>query len=307
MATLGVVGRSLTLDDTAYSVVGVLPPGFNLPYSAEVWVPMPASQDGLPLAQRAATAHELVARLKPGVSLREADTELKGLARRLEQAHPEIRRGWSYGLVPLRHQLLGDLEGRAQRLLGALGVAVGFLLLICCANVASLLLARGVSREGEMAIRLSLGAARGRLVRQLLTESLVLALFGGVLGVLLATWIQPLLGALNPIQATGLGAYLGDFRIDGRVLLFSVAVTLLTGIAFGLVPAVTVGRSPSPMGVTSEGVARTRRGRRRSSPRCPRNRRGRGGRHSPGRRRTGRAVVPAICSGPSSGTTPTGS
>jgi putative ABC transport system permease protein len=250
----GAVGQSLTLDDTAYSVIGVLPPGFNLPYSAEVWVPMPANLDAQSLVQRAANAHELVARLKPGISLREADTELKGLARRLEQAHPEIRRGWSYGLVPLRHQLLADLEGRGQRLLGALGVAVGFLLLICCANVASLLLARGVSREAEMAIRLSLGAARGRLVRQLLTESLVLAFLGGVLGVLLATWIQPLLGALNPIQATGLAGYLGDFRIDGRVLLFSLAVTLFTGTAFGLVPAMRVGRSPSPMRVLQRGL-----------------------------------------------------
>ena len=118
-----------------------------------------------------------------------------------------------------------------------LGVAVGFLLLICCANVASLLLARGVSRETEIAIRRSLGAGRGRILQQLLTESLLLAFAGGGAGVLLAFWLLPGLGALTPIQATALGPWLTDFRIDGRVLLFSLAITVLTGSLFGLAPA----------------------------------------------------------------------
>jgi putative ABC transport system permease protein len=243
----GVIGRALNLEERSYSVVGVMPPGFDTPYSAEAWVPMQVSVDGLPLDQRAANANEFIARLKPGVSREQADAELKALARRLEQEYPQVRRGWSFGIVPLRQQLLADLDGRTHRLLVALVVAVAFLLLICCANVANLLLARGVAREGEMAVRLSLGARPGRLARQLLSESLLLALLGGLAGVFLAYWLQPLLRALNPIQAVGLGAYLGDFRIDGRVLLFSLAVTLLTGVVFGLVPAVRAARSAGPL------------------------------------------------------------
>ncbi len=245
----GVLGRELNLEGRSHTVVGVMPPGFDLPYSAEVWVPMQVSVESLPLDQRAANANEFVARLKPGISLKQADAELKGLARRLEQVHPQIRRGWSFGIVPLRRQLLADLEGRTHRLLVALVVAVGFLLLICCANVANLLLVRGMAREGEFAIRRALGAGRGRLVRQLLTESLILAAFGGAGGVMLAYWIQPLLVALNPIQAVGLGAYLADFRIDGRVLLFSLAVTLFTGVVFGLLPALKGARSAGMMSV----------------------------------------------------------
>jgi putative ABC transport system permease protein len=245
----GVIGRALDLEGRPYSIVGVMPPGFDMPYLAEVWVPMQLNIDTLPLDRRAATANEFVARLRPGVTLHEADAELKTLARRLEREYPQIRRGWSYAIVSLRQQLLADLQGRTRRSLVALVVAVGFLLLICCANVAGLLLVRGVAREGEVAIRLSLGAGRRRLVRQLLTESLLLALVGGAAGVLLAFWIQPLLSALSPIRAIGLGPYLTDFRVDGRVLLFSLVLTLLTGAIFGLVPAVKAARSNILMGV----------------------------------------------------------
>jgi predicted permease len=241
----GVIGRGLRLGERAHSVIGVMPPGFDLPYAAEVWVPMQVDPDALPLDVRALTANEFVARLKPGVPLRQADTELKELARRLEQEHPQIRRGWSFGIVPLRRQLMADLEGRTQRLLLAVVVAVAFLLLICCANVACLLLARGVGREAELAVRLALGAGRARLVRALLVESLLLAALGGTLGVLLAFWGQPLLAALNPIQAVGLGSHLTDFRIDWRVLLFSLALTLLTGAGFGLAPALKAARASS--------------------------------------------------------------
>jgi len=231
------IGRAIDLDGTPYTIVGVLPPAFDAPFSSELWVPMQVSIEALPFDQRAATAHEFVARLKPAVSLQQADAELKQLARRLEQEHPQIRRGWSFGLVPLRRQYLADLDGRAERLLLALGVAVGFLLLICCANVASLLLARGVSRETEIAIRRSLGAGRSRIVQQLLTESLLLTFAGGGAGVLLAFWLLPAIGALTPIQAAALGPWLTDFRIDGRVLFFSLGITLSTGTLFGLAPA----------------------------------------------------------------------
>ena len=237
-----VIGRSLELEGRAWSVVGVLPPGFDLPYSAEVWVPMQLSIDSLPFEERAATAHELIARLRPGVRVEDADAELKSLARRLEQDHPRVRRGWSYGVIPLRQQLLADLDGRTKRSLTVLCVAVAFLLLICCANVAGLLLARGVAREGEIAIRRSLGAPSGRLVRQLLTETLLLALLGGAAGVLLAYWARPIFAALDPIQPTGLGSYLTDFHIDARVLAFSLAVTVLTAALSGVFPALKVAR-----------------------------------------------------------------
>jgi putative ABC transport system permease protein len=231
------IGQSLNLGGRNYTVVGVMPPGFNLPAATEIWVPLQVNIQALPLEQRSRNSFEMIARLKPGVSLEQADTELKGIAQRLEQEYPQIRRGWSYKIIPLRQQLLGDLEGRTQKALFILLVAVGFLLLICCANVANLLLVRGVAREHEIAIRLALGAGRRRVVRQLLTESLLLALIGGLAGLLLAFWVTPLLAALNPIQAVSLGSFLNDFRIDARVLKFSLLVSLLTGAIFGLLPA----------------------------------------------------------------------
>jgi putative ABC transport system permease protein len=232
-----VIGRVLSLEDGPRVVVGVLPAGFDLPYSAEAWVPMQVAAASLPLDQRAATANELVARLAPGASLAQADAELKHLARRLEQEHPQIRRGWSFGLVPLRLQLMSDLEGRTQRALRALVSAVACLLLVCCANVASLLLARGLARRGEMAVRISSGAGRARLVRQLLVESLLLALLGGAIGCAFAFATIPLLAALSPIHAAGLGSHLTDFRLDGRVLLFSLTATLAAGALFGTAAA----------------------------------------------------------------------
>jgi predicted permease len=242
----GILGTWLELEGRSHSIVGVMPPGFDLPYSAEVWVPMQVDVAALPFDQRAATAHEFVGRLRPGASLAQAERELKALARRLESEHPQVRRGWSFGIVALRQQLMADLEGRTRRSLIALVVAVGFLLLICCANVASLLLARGVAREGELAIRAALGAGRGRILRQLLTEASLLAGLGGAAGVLLAVWSQPVLRALDPLQATGLGSYLTGFRVDARVLAFSLAVTWLTSVLCGLIPALRASRAAGP-------------------------------------------------------------
>jgi putative ABC transport system permease protein len=233
----GVVGRVLTFEEGPHAVVGVLPAGFDVPYSAEAWVPMQAAVASLPLDQRAATANEFVARLAPGVSLAQADAELKRLARLLELAHPQVRRGWSFGIVPLRQQLMADIDGRTRRSLVALGIAVACLLLACCSNVACLLLARGAMREGEMAIRLSLGAGSARLTRQVLAESMLLALLGGGLGAALAFTVRPLLAAMNPIQVIGLGSHLTDFRLDGRVLAFSLLTSLATGAIFGAAAA----------------------------------------------------------------------
>jgi putative ABC transport system permease protein len=215
------VGQSLTLDEGSYTVVGIFPPGFNMPFAADVWVPLQSDINSAPLDQRVQPAYDMVARLKPGVPLRTAEAELKQIAAGLAVEYPQIRRGWSYKLISLRQNLMGDLEGRTRKALFALVAAVAFLLLICCANLANLLLARGVAREGEISIRFALGAGRGRIVRQLLTESLLLALLGGAAGTLLAGWIVPLLGKLSPVRVVSLANFVRDFRIDFRVLLFS--------------------------------------------------------------------------------------
>ena len=233
----GVLTRSLNLDGGSYNIVGVMPPGFDLPGIADVWIPLQADIDSLPLADRAATNNTIVARLRPGVSLEQADAELKAIARQLEQEYPDFRRGWTVKAVSFRKDVLGDMEGRVHEALFALMIGVAFLLLICCANVANLQLARGVTRERELLLRRALGAGRWRITRQLLTENILLALLGGLGGLLLAHWLLPVLALLNPIQGISLAAFFHNFSIDQRVLAFALCVTVLTGITFGLLPA----------------------------------------------------------------------
>src|SRR5438270_7952985 len=138
-----VVGESLNLDGRICTILGVMPPGFDLPGIAEVWLPLQLNIDTLPLTERAATNNSIVARLKPAVSVNQADAELKSIARQLENEYPDFRRGWTVRVVSLRQDLLGDLEGRVHQALVALMAGVAFLLLICCANIANLQLARG--------------------------------------------------------------------------------------------------------------------------------------------------------------------
>ena len=233
----GVMGQSLQLDGRNYNIVGVLPPGFDLPSGAEIWLPLQATIESLPMRERATHSSEIVARLKPGVAIKDADSELKAIARQLEQEYPDFRRGWSVRVISLRQQLLGDIEGHVNKALFALMAGVGFLLLSCCANLANLQLARGIAREREFALRRALGAGRRRLVRQLLTESMLLALLGGVAGLLLAYWLVPILATLSPIQGISFGSLLHNFEIDGRVLSFALCTSLLTGVIFGLLPA----------------------------------------------------------------------
>ena len=144
--------------------------------------------------------------------------------------------------MPLRQYLLADLAGRNRLALLTLSAAVGCLLLICCANVASLLLVRGISREREIAMRLTLGASRWRVVRHLLAESAVLSLAGGAAGLLVATWMTPILALLNPIRTDALALLLGDFRMDGRILAFALGVSMATGLVFGTLPALRAAR-----------------------------------------------------------------
>jgi predicted permease len=224
-----VIGTTIRIDDEPFVVVGVLPESFELPGSrADVWMPLrmiPGER------QNYGRYLQGYGRLGPGVTIEAAQAEMSGIARRLSDAYPEQNAGYDVELTPLREALLGDVRPPLMLLLGA----VAILLLIVCANVANLLLGRAAGRSTEMAIRLSLGASRAMLVRQLLAESVILALVGGAIGLLLATWATDLVVAQ---LGEGSGLVLrGGVKIGGAVIAFTAAVSLLTALLFGLVPA----------------------------------------------------------------------
>jgi putative ABC transport system permease protein len=231
-----VLGRAISLDSQPYAVVGVMPAGFQYPIQAkaiELWAPMTLDSittDGSqPLtAQRGAHYLGVIARLKPGVSLAQAQAELAALAGALQQQFPDTNKYHNATAQPELDRLVGDVRPALLVLFGA----VGCVLLIACVNVANLLLARATTRQKEIAVRTALGAGRGRVLRQLLTESLLLALSGGALGLLLATWGTELLLALSPENIPRLA----DVHVDGRVLAFTALAALLTGVIFGLLP-----------------------------------------------------------------------
>ncbi|HZI19962.1 MAG TPA: ABC transporter permease [Pyrinomonadaceae bacterium] len=260
-----IVGRSLNLDNRHYTVVGILPEGFDLPLRTQVWVPLATDIETAPLKERTAHKYFLVARLRPGVTLEQANDEARGIARGIAEAHPEHRKGWGIKLIPLRQQLLGDITGNIRPTLLVLMGIVGFLLLITCANVASLLLVRSLERMHETAVQLALGASHRRLVLQLMTESVMLSLAGGAAGLLLAFVVTKLLMTLRPIQFFAMGEAFQSVQMDGSVLLFAFAVSLLTGIVFGLAPALWTSSAGGLNHFLKEGGQRGgvgRRGRR---------------------------------------------
>ncbi len=232
-----VVGQKVLLSGRPYTIVGVLPAGFrSLPSSlidpqAEYYRPVAESYDDKKRGERHLRA---IARLKPGVTLPQAQTEMETIAGRLAQAHPVDNTGWGVRLISLTEDTIGDLRLTLLTLFGA----VAIVLLIACANVGNLLLARSAARNKELTIRAALGAGRWRLARQLLTESLLLALAGGGLGLLLALWGIGLVESLGS-QVTPL---LSGISIDGRVLGFTALISVVTGILFGLAPALQVSR-----------------------------------------------------------------
>jgi len=230
---LGIVGRTLTLDGQPVEVIGVLPPDIGFRRETDLWMPLAFEFD----ISHARGAHYLVAiaRLSDGLSLEQAEAGMQTLAASLAQEYPETNQGWSVDLVPVREQIVGDVGQALLLLFGAVGVV----LLIACANVANLALARGAVRQSEMAARAALGAGRARLVRQLLTESIVVALCGGVLGLGLAFAGLQLLQSLSPANLPRLA----DIRIDIMVLGFTTVVAVGTGLAFGVLPAISVSRT----------------------------------------------------------------
>jgi putative ABC transport system permease protein len=233
-ANPSIVGQSITLNGLSYTVVGVMAKDFEPPQftgldfeKPELWAPFAPDLTQWSRSGRSVDAG--IARLKQGITTEQAQAEMTTIARQLEEQYPDSNASVGVSIATLQDQLVGSIRPALFVFLAA----VGFVLLIACANVANLLLARAATRQREIAIRTALGAGRLRIIRQLLTESLLLAVFGGALGVLLALWATDFLVVLGSDSIP----HLGKIGLDARVLGFTMALTVLTGIIFGLMPA----------------------------------------------------------------------
>jgi putative ABC transport system permease protein len=239
-----VIGRALTIDGSSYTVLGVVAehvPGLT---DSDIYVPLGQWNDPTFRDRRISMGTNAIARLRPGVSFEQAQADMQSIALQLAKAYPESNNATSIALVPLKKDVIGDVGPYLLVLLGS----VGFVLLIACANVANLLLARSTARTREFAIRAAMGANQVRIVRQLLTESLLLAIAGGLLGLAIAKWAtQAVLGALPAALPRA-----DEIALDSRVLLFTLVTSILAGVIFGLAPALRTAR-PDIHGTLKEG------------------------------------------------------
>lgn len=240
-----IINQKIKLNDIDFTVVGVMPPGFSFPSGSEMpagqkfasatelWTPLTIPNTPAARNDRQVRGYRLVARLKPGVTTKQAEAQTRTIAQQLVAEHPQENEGLDMSVTTMRENQVGELRPPLYALLGA----AGFVFLIACANVASLLLSRATTRNREFMIRAALGASRRRLLRQVLTESVLLSIIGGFFGVLLSLNLRRLI-ALAPANIPRLS----EARIDERVLLFSLGVSVLAGLLFGLVPALHASR-----------------------------------------------------------------
>ena len=244
------IGSTVKLADRLFTIAGVLEPEFRFPARADIYAPMwivPVT------ASRSAHNYRAIARLAPGVAVEQANSELAAIARRLEDEYPASNAGKTTAVLPLKELVVGDTRQTLMVLLGA----VGLVLLIACANVANLLLARATAREREMVVRAAVGAGRGRLVRQVLTESATLGLAAGAFGVWLAGIGVMALGGLAPVDMPRLD----EVRVDGAALAFAIGIALVASFIFGLAPAVQFSRVQLVDGLRQGGKGTTLGGR----------------------------------------------
>src|SRR5579872_3013342 len=261
-----IVGQTLTLDGRPKTVIGILPDGFQYPAQTVMWTPF--AFDSQTKQRRDFHRLRVIARLKDGVSLDQARAEFVTIAKRLEKAYPDLDKDESAAVNPM----LEDVVGQVRPAMLVLLAAVVFVLLIACANVANLLLAKAAARQREISIRASLGAGRGRIVRQMLTESVTLALCGGIVGLLLAFGLYRALIALAP-ATTGAAAIpaaaasiprLNEAALNWPVVAFTFVVSVLTGIIFGLAPALHASKADLNSLLKESGRGTTGRGALRS-------------------------------------------